>query len=748
MGGALPTEDGIGMSGVGFVGKSTSGNGPSERLSVSAAQALLRLDAFRPTITVQPSSTGVNSGNTASFSVTATTLGETTLSYQWQTKRGAGAWTAVSGATASSYTTGILTGPESGDKYRCLVTNEFGITTSSEATLTVTVAMPSSNVLGVWYASDYNSTWKTIPNATTVGTTPIQPVVTRYPRGLFTTASRVPGSSNGWLSGGFDNMTVTEKYAVNAEGLQVGTRIVFATTANGLRYRNTLSLPAGTYTMVIHAKSNTGSSQDFLMSANGGSTTATKTATTSWQQFKHEFTLGSTTTSDLRFMKPVTGASGDFVIDNAFLWSGASASVPAIPTWAGHLTLANSSVESVSCTAGQLALTSAQAGSINLDTIQAGQAFTIYATVKRTATYAAAVSGRFPFLFTPMECTLGAWGTGGGLALGEWDNESFLQGIHSSTTVRATNFSAVFPTGDAPDLYTDGGWHVISMRSNGTEISIWIDDCCYRFTTVATTAAINFFVMCIGGNNGFSRHLMTSLALYAKAHTTVERRTAIDALTFRAAADGITITRPRNLIVGEGDSITQGPATNSYFQKYFANCTGTGLNVINWPSISGSCISSSIAAQANLTVRAPVVIEGTPQDLTGRKAVCTILIGANDLQSFYNNASTFLTALYGVVTSYQDAGYVVGVATVLPKGTAATGYAAHNTLRATVNTQLRADVGTQFDFLIDFAADATMGQDSSPSNLTNWNADGLHPTSAGHTILEPIYRAAVNAVLV
>lgn len=98
-----------------------------------------------PAFTDQPDDASVTEGNTATFSVTATNA----ASYQWQKQEsGAGAWSNVSGATSSSYTTGVLTvAADSTDKYRCVATGPGGTTTSNSATLTVTpniITMPSS----------------------------------------------------------------------------------------------------------------------------------------------------------------------------------------------------------------------------------------------------------------------------------------------------------------------------------------------------------------------------------------------------------------------------------------------------------------------------------------------------------------------------------------------------------------------------------------------------------------------------
>src|ERR1019366_771604 len=86
-----------------------------------------------PVITTQPASQTVTAGQTASFTVTAT--GTATLTYQWR-KNG----TAISGATAASYTTPATTAADNGAQFTATITNSVGNVTSNAATLTVTPA--------------------------------------------------------------------------------------------------------------------------------------------------------------------------------------------------------------------------------------------------------------------------------------------------------------------------------------------------------------------------------------------------------------------------------------------------------------------------------------------------------------------------------------------------------------------------------------------------------------------------------
>jgi hypothetical protein len=78
-----------------------------------------------------PTSQSIIAGQTATFSVTATSTAP--LSYQWQ-KNGA----AISGATSSSYTTPAETTADNGAHFAVVVTNSAGNVISADATLTVT----------------------------------------------------------------------------------------------------------------------------------------------------------------------------------------------------------------------------------------------------------------------------------------------------------------------------------------------------------------------------------------------------------------------------------------------------------------------------------------------------------------------------------------------------------------------------------------------------------------------------------
>ena len=83
-----------------------------------------------PVITENPESQLRSVGSTATFSVAAS--GDAPLAYQWQKNN-----SNIGGATSSSYTTPALALGDSGNQYRCVVSNGSGSATSAQAVLTV-----------------------------------------------------------------------------------------------------------------------------------------------------------------------------------------------------------------------------------------------------------------------------------------------------------------------------------------------------------------------------------------------------------------------------------------------------------------------------------------------------------------------------------------------------------------------------------------------------------------------------------
>lgn len=604
-----------------------------------------------------------------------------------------------------------------------ILENSLGLTSSGLPT----------GAKGVWFMKNYNSTYKAVPNL--VATSSVLKLITRCPRGAFATGIvGGEGGSGGWLSTG--GLTITERYANGRDGYPLATRAVFgAANTASIRYRQTFTLPAGTYTMVIDAKSN-GSDQSFTMSNNGGASVSTFTATNTLQQFKREFTLASPATFDGRFLATVGGVAGDFTIDKAFLWDGNSASVPADLVLQGDMYIGNSSVATgFTVTGGKLTMPNGEVGQIDFGQMVTSNEVSLFAVVKRITAYNNTVGFRYPFLYTPTE---GIGAATNSIYIGENEGENNLTGRLGTRSLATT-------IDNVPNI-DDGQYHVIVFRGDAKSLSLWLEDVELQTNNLANGTYSLAKLQCgnSGGAFGMLRFEINALAFYDKRLTDEETRSAVNALIANAATSGISITKKKNSLIVGGDSITALTVTG-YAALYKANASKPV--VIQNEAIGGSMIELNGVPELNLKTRFPLHVGSVPTksaDITGRRFIHTIFIGANDLNSYVDNA-TFLAALWNVTTASRNAGAIVGVATILPRGSVSAGFASHNSKRAVVNPAIRAAVGTYFDFVIDFAASADMGNDADANNAAKYNAgDGIHPTSAGHVFLEAIYRAAVN----
>ncbi len=125
-----------------------------------------------PSITQQPQSQSVSPGLTATFSVTAS---GGNLSYQWSSApSGSSIFTAISGATGSSYTTPATALTQSGTQYMCVVSNSAGPTASNAATLTVVATLPTTNYItsfGLGTGRNNFTGW--VGMSITVGSSPV-----------------------------------------------------------------------------------------------------------------------------------------------------------------------------------------------------------------------------------------------------------------------------------------------------------------------------------------------------------------------------------------------------------------------------------------------------------------------------------------------------------------------------------------------------------------------------------------------
>src|SRR5882724_947191 len=154
--------------------------------SATSAQATLTVSAApaAPAITAQPANKTVIAGQTATFSVTATSTAP--LTYQWQ-KNAAD----ISGATSASYTTPMTTTTDSGTLFRVMVSNSAGSVTSNTATLTVNPSTTTFSVAVNTYHYDNGRSGQNLNESTL---TPANVSITKFGKlGSFTVDGKVDG---------------------------------------------------------------------------------------------------------------------------------------------------------------------------------------------------------------------------------------------------------------------------------------------------------------------------------------------------------------------------------------------------------------------------------------------------------------------------------------------------------------------------------------------------------------------------
>ncbi len=112
----------------------------------------------------------------------------------------------------------------------------------------------------------------------------------------------------------------------------------------------------------------------------------------------------------------------------------------------------------------------------------------------------------------------------------------------------------------------------------------------------------------------------------------------------------------------------------------------------------------------------------------------------NDIANGGVSAATAYANYATLCQKARDRGFVVVAVTCLPSS------GLSDATRATVNANIAANYASFAHALADVAADTTIGQNGQNTNLTYYNADGIHMTDAGYTIVAGLVKTALNAV--
>ena len=560
--------------------------------------------------------------------------------------------------------------------------------------------------IGAWYAENYDATRIGIPNS--VASSQVMPSnILNAPRRIFGTAYAQA------------NCTITDSNQVGPDWLTEASTVSWG-SADAYINIPSISYPAGTYTVALEVATTDGSTVSFRLGKIGAETTVQATGT--WSTVSSTFTHagGGFTGTIVRSLNSSTPAS--LKICNARMFAGSSDL--GAESLRGHMLFGRGPYDSTlpSYSSGVVTFNGANKyGLIQLPSSYTLNAFTAICVGQRKA---AAGGGTVnPFLskigsgwteFSPLYCN------GGNGAETRFNNGTAISDLNGLWT------------------YKNDQWNCHATRYNGSQISVFLDGC--KAKTASQTGSVtiaDLWSHVVLSTAIYSRYAMQSIVLYDRALSDDEVLQATQYLNARASDQSITVGTTRWLCP-EGDSITYGTGATSsqgYARVFGANSSPSVVGFV--PAIAGSTI-------ADVESRASVVDSMIPSNKYGKQFVLSLLIGANDFPYYASGSAAYAARVAAYLAARKAAGWDKTVlCTVLPKVGAAF-LTARNTFNSIVTGAGWASTNN-IDAICDFAANATVGADGAASNTTYY-PDNIHPSDAAVAILEPIYRATINAL--
>lgn len=277
--------------------------------------------------------------------------------------------------------------------------------------------------------------------------------------------------------------------------------------------------------------------------------------------------------------------------------------------------------------------------------------------------------------------------------------------------------------GDLDHMYVDGV-EIASYQAQGSS---------YGFQTSG-----NFYI----GSSNTSVWASQITALFGTAYRAVFYPTEFTAgqvasvsgsIAAEAASRGVP-TNPVPLALGLptlhciGDSITYGLGVPTpYCGLLTLDATQPSYNIINWgiDSITVTTISGMEANRVGLQCKS-----------TRGPVMAVVTAGTNDI-FFGNTPALTLSYLASEVRTLTNAGCGVFVGTMLSRsGTQSGTGTSMDVLKDTFDADILSQVQQMGAVgVVDWAANPLLGADGASANLTYFQADGTHPTTAGQTLM-------------
>jgi lysophospholipase L1-like esterase len=584
-----------------------------------------------------------------------------------------------------------------------------------------------ADAVGVWDADDYEAvSRKVIKNSRVNGTT--DPNLWQAPRRQF--------SKGFWNKLG--GTVVTDSDQAAPDGTTQASTITSAGGVDWAVGRQSISVPAGTYTVAVSAKYLGGGSAGFIMGVDGSE--ASKTATGSWQRFTTTLVHGGGTVTIWAVRAPGGGSAANLAIADAQLFAGSSdlnataLSAPPQVTQSLDLVLGRSNWDTTINVSGGVAAGNTL-GLVSFPTAKTMNAYTVLYVAERTATPTDVTmlpiisdqSDWTGFSVGPSIAGSGVTGsyyatqyvdriplssginTGGSLFMSA--NKGLVVGAHRFDRTTAATFLNGHKTHDVT------GWNLGGGSPSGVPLG-------------SAPAVTDMLVMSLDTNFVWESGMRFPwIAFWDRVLSDAEIRTASEALLARFSVQ-------RKLMLILGTSITAG---------------------FNWPNTAATNFTTPARVAANWGVpgyqfssadNATIDSFWTGPTLSDEKFIL-FDIGTNDLRFTYATNPSGMTTAYAAWIDARKAAAGAGVktvcSTILPREESIPAGVQFNTDRATANTTIRSWAGGRCDVIADLAADPTMGANGASLNATYY-PDEIHPSAAGSAILATIEAAAVNTV--
>jgi lysophospholipase L1-like esterase len=515
------------------------------------------------------------------------------------------------------------------------------------------------------------------------------------------------------------SLVLTDNYAANPNGDFVASRLQATATGGYLAATNGVTYLSGQqYTLSIFAASNTGAAQTVRMTDNNVNYTANMTVpATGWTRLSYTWTASGTGVSVI----PIAQDSNNDHLD-LLVW-GVQLEIGAHPTTyipqayqmvngGGPQTAAHQCAwiaAGVDCTANSGSSYMTAAGWQPIDLTKA----TVYAAVKWSGT--PVLAGYAPILSDNYNSA-----------------RLYLTGADSGALFPRLRFGSLLAYAYAANL-NDGNWHILAGQFDGANINLFLDGAEVATYNVGSSPPIQIYQLFLGNfaNAAFWPGQIGFAALYSVAHSSAQVTSDTAAVRAIMASRGVTIPAMPQFLAFEGDSITDPTTGVAAASKYYYLAQSA---ISPFPQGGNDAVSGSgIAAVTSRSA----TIDSWFAPIAGPK-VLFLFLGANDQG---DGAATFVANVktYCLARKAASPGLKIVLATLLPQTTSG-----FNTFRDTVNASIYAD-NSYYDALADFAADPTMGCDSCAASTTYFS-DAEHPTAAGHAILGPIAKAAIQSV--